>query len=286
VASHPDSIIFVAQGALGDRVCSEPVVRSVRNAFPSAELHVVGESCFFSHISDVTIHGFDEQLQISGQEVIMNGFGMQDRISVTCIHLVDFISLSTMGRCLCNEEKQITLSACEDSMSRISSLGRGNLLVHCGSTNPSRTFPADWWQEVVDLASKKRRLVLIGRNMEGGKGVLSVDCPPGCVDLRDKTSLEDLIALVSVNDILTNDSFPLHAAGAFDNNIFVIPTARHPDHLLPFRKGSQSHKTKCFFRRLMSDDFVPWGTVLYDLVPSGRSIMDYLPSPKEVAEAV
>lgn len=283
---HPKSIVFVAQGALGDRVCAEPVVRSIRNTFPSSDLHVVGERCFFSHLKDVMIHEFEDRFNVQSVDVVMNSFHMQDRISVTCLHIVDFISLSTIGRCLPNREKKISISVSDDSLSKFSFVDRGSLLVHCGSTSENRTFPVEWWQEVVDLISKKRSLVFVGKSLESGKGFLEVTCPKGCLDLRNKTSLDDFIALVSTNDLLTNDSFPLHAAGAFDNNIFVMPTARHPDHLLPFRNGSQSHKTKCFFKRLMSDDFFPWGTVFYDSIPQGKNIMDYLPSPKDVCEGV
>lgn len=283
---HPKSIVFVAQGALGDRVCAEPVVRSVRNTFPSCDLHVVGEKCLFSHIRDVTTHEFDDMFNIQGGEVVMNSFRLQDRISVTCLHIIDFISLSAIGRCLSNKEKQIKISVEEESISKFSFVERDSLLVHCGSTSKNRTFPVEWWQEVVDLISQRRRLVFVGKNLESGKGVLDVTCPKDSVDLRNKTSLKDFIALVSMCDLLTNDSFPLHAAGAFNNNIFVIPTARHPDHLLPFRNGSQSYRTRCLFKRLMSDDFFPWGTVFYDAVPEGMSIMDYLPSPKDVAEEI
>lgn len=280
----PKSIMFVAQGGLGDRVCAEPVVRYIRNTFPSSDLHVVGERCFFSHISGATIHEFDEIFNVRDDEIVMKSFRLQDNISSTCLHIVDFISLSTIGICLANREKQIRISVDEESLSRFSFVERDCLLVHCGLTFENKTFPVEWWQEVVDLISKKKRLVFLGKSLEGGKGFLEVTCPKGCLDLRNKTSLEEFIALVSMCDLLTNDSFPLHAAGAFDNNIFVIPTAKHPDHLLPFRNGSQSYKTKCFFKRLMSDDFFPWGTVFYDLVPQGKNIniMDYLPSPKDV----
>ena len=274
----------MAQGALGDRVCAEPVVRSIRKIFPYSDLHVVGEKCFFSHIPDAKIHDFSERFDVPSGEVVMNSFHLQDRISVTCLHMVDFISLSAMGRCLSNSEKQIRILADEESLSRFSFIERDSLLVHCGLTSDNRTFPVEWWQEVVDLVSKRRKLVFVGKSLENGKGFLDVICPKDSLDLRNKTSLEDFVSLISMCDLLTNDSFPLHAAGAFDNNIFVVPTARHPDHLLPFRNGSQSYKTTCFFKRLMSDDFVPWGTVFHDAVPEGMSIMDYLPSPKDVAE--
>ena len=121
---------------------------------------------------------------------------------------------------------------------------KGHLLIHAGQTWENRTFPQEWWQEVVDLCSRSRKCALIGMDMaldDGHKrGFVRVDCPEDCVDMRGKTSIRELIALISANDVLSNDSFPVHIAGAFDNWIFVIPTVKHPDLLLPFRKDRKS----------------------------------------------
>jgi hypothetical protein len=100
-----------------------------------------------------------------------------------------------------------------------------------------------------------------------------------------------MIAMISLSKVLvTNDSSPVHIAGAFDNWIVTMPTCKHADHILPFRNGTQYYKTKVLQKRLLLDDleirhteFTP-DTI--DIVPEGKTLYDYLPDPETVVKEV
>lgn len=281
-----DNIFVMTCGGLGDQVCAEPVVREIRRMFPDKRIGVLGQRAFFGHLG-VEVFNYEETTQTSGDTLVLRTFAAEELGITFFVHPVDYISISTIRRQLPNKLKQMTLRAGKNKFGL-----RDHLLIHPGMTWANRTFPSSWWQEVVELISGERKCALIGSTFpdgtQEGKGIVDVECPPGCVDLRDQTSIEDLISLISMNDVLSNDSFPVHVAGAFDNWIFMIPTVKHPDLVLPFRNGRQDHKTCCPLRRLMSEEiaFPVQGSFRIDEIPSGLDIMDCLPTPRQVLESV
>ena len=90
--------------------------------------------------------------------------------------------------------------------------------------------------------------------------------------------------------LVTNDSSPLHIAGAFDNWIVVIPTCKHPDHILPYRNGTQYYKTKALYKKLLLDDLEVRHTEFHadtiDKIPEGHNLYEYLPDPDDVVNEV
>jgi hypothetical protein len=118
-------------------------------------------------------------------------------------------------------------------------------------------------------------------------GVLDVNCPDCGLDLRDKLTLGQLLAMIEKTwCLVTNDSAPVHLAGGFDNHIVLIPTCKHPDHLLPWRKGSQDYRARAVYRKLLEDDF-PMAVNSIEWTTTGKGkVEDYLPDPEEVARAV
>ena len=132
-------------------------------------------------------------------------------------------------------------------------------------------------------------VALIGKTIDEKQGYVNVECPSGCYDFRDLTSLGGMIALISKAKItLTNDSVPVHIAGAFDNWLVVIPTCKHPDHILPFRRGSQYYKTKALYKQLSLDDLdTIWLSEKPDTIDTlERDILEYIPDSKEVVEQI
>jgi len=165
------------------------------------------------------------------------------------------------------------------------------IVVHAGKWWPSKTFPIEWWQEVVDKLSEKLTVVLIGKTIDEKQGYQPIDCPKDGIDLRDNTTLGELFSLISLSKVLlSNDSSPIHMAGAFDNWIVTIPTCKHADHILPFRNGTQYYKTKTLNKKLMLDDLETRHTEsnvhTIDQIPEGKSIYDYLPEIDDLVKEV
>ncbi len=212
-------------------------------------------------------------------------------LSHALFHPTDFSSLSMIKRTLPNIDKTYNVSINPDDISsvlgKIGTTTKPTILIHAGKWWPSKTLPIHWWQKVVDLLSEEFTPILIGKTIDKKQGFQDIDCPDGGVDLRDITTLDELIALISITPcLLSNDSSPIHLAGAFDNWIVVIPTCKHPDHILPWRNGTQNYKTKSLYKKLIIDDLeirhTEFFTDTIDFLPKDKKIDEYLPEPEEV----
>jgi len=201
-------------------------------------------------------------------------------------HSTDYSSISTLKKMLPRKDKQYKLYVGLEDIEGVLKHGdfKDKVLIHPGRGWPSKTFPKEWWREVIDGIGDLA--VIIGKHVSSDQGYVDID-PGKAIDLRDKTSLGELIALISISPVLiTNDSAPLHIAGAFDNNIILIPTCKHPEHILPWRNGSQDYKTTVLVgEKLLVDDIDNRPTQCYgqtiDYIPGG-DINKYLPDPKVV----
>jgi len=69
-----------------------------------------------------------------------------------------------------------------------------------------------------------------------------------------------------------------------------MPTCKHADHILPFRHGTQSYKTRAMQKKLLLDDLevrhTEFTTDTIDVIPKGKTLYDYLPEPEDVIKEV
>jgi ADP-heptose:LPS heptosyltransferase len=90
------------------------------------------------------------------------------------------------------------------------------------------------------------------------------------------------------NVLVSNDSAPVHIAGAFDNWIVLIPSCKHPDHVLPYRNGASAGRNIALYKKLTLDDLDSQPTIIYG--STAEKIKDdwqrYLPDPESVVERV
>jgi hypothetical protein len=165
---------------------------------------------------------------------------------------------------------------------------RKAVLIHPGRSWDSRTFPLEWWQEIIDGIAAEAPVVLMG--LQGGiHGVLPVECPGNGLDLRDRTSMGAMFELVRrCPCLLTNDSSPVHVAGAFDNWIVLIPSARLPDFVLPVRREKHPYwRADALYKRLTIEDVECSPVDYYGTHANGFNgdWKDYLPETADVIAA-
>ena len=141
---------------------------------------------------------------------------------------------------------------------------------------------------IIDKCGK--RVVLIGQDMDNDfRKVLKVD-GTRCIDLRNELSVSEFVAIISECPItISNDSSPIHIAGAFDGWIGVIATCKHPDYILPFRNGSIYYKAKNLERKPMYYDY-DWKPTFIDgfradLCEDVR-LRECLPTPQDIINFV
>jgi hypothetical protein len=280
------------------------VVRYIREVlYPDADIYATSVySELFSHIDGVCVnkvpstHKVDAVYRVEMHPSKETGHGKHTLNVLT--HPVDYISMEALERVLPASAKQITLPPITWPMMRevldIDPLPDDLILVHPGVGWPSKTFPIQWWQVVIDrLDTLGYRVGIIGRNLFPDKDIRhtyhEVTVPPNGVDFRDRLTTEGLMALLSKAPVLiSNDSAPIHMAGAYDNWIVLIPTCKHPEHLLPYRGGNQWHKAVALYRSLACEEyrFRPTEVETRSVVHTVRPIEEYLPTPDEVVATV
>lgn len=295
------NIVISVTAGMGDQLCSEPVIRYTQKLYPDANLFIVTHfKRLFEHL-DLPIYDYDEWKGI--KDAIITMYSCPDeqqaehKFSHVLFHPTDFSSMSMIRRTLPNEDKQIKLKLEASDVAYVFNLLKNRdpkkpiVLVHAGRWWPSKTLPIEWWQEIVDKLSEKLTVVLIGKTIDEKQGYQPLKCPENGYDLRDLTTLGELFAVISLSKCLvTNDSSPLHIAGAFDNWIVTVPTCKHPDHILPFRNGSQSYKTKTLYKKLLLDDLeirhTEFRTDTIDIIPKDKTLWDYIPEVDDLVNEV
>lgn len=262
------NIYVSVSGGLGDQICAEPSVRFMKE-FLYPDDNIVVSTHFpelFSHIDvDVYKHG-EFKTKPDTPYFILNSLPDPTTITWSVVsnllcNTVDYCSIAMLKRTLPVFYKQVRLQVDTDSLYKIDSLIQhckieDLVVVHPGRHWQSKTLPKEYWQEVINRLSKSQTLCLVGRD-DDTRGVQDVKCPPGAYDFRNLLDLKSLIALISkAKMLLSNDSAPIHIAGAFDNWIALIPTCKHPDHVLPYRRGGNVyHKAIALYKALPVDEF-------------------------------
>jgi hypothetical protein len=301
---YKQNILIKLSAGMGDQIESEPVARYVRKIYPDANIYLTTHHPrLFEHLKKVGIEVFDYTTWkgVNDALIIMENNPSDskslNRLTQVLFHPTDFSSISMLRRTIPFKDKQIQIDLDINDVGAIIELTKNKnvdkkvIVVHAGKWWPSKTFPKDWWQKVVDLLSEKLTVVLIGKTLSDDQGFLDIDCPKDGFDFRDFTTLGENIALISVSKVtLSNDSSPIHIAGAFDNWIVTVPTCKHPDHILPWRNGEQSYKTKALYNKILQDDLEVRHTEFYfdtiDMLPKGKTIDEYLPSPEYVVSEI
>jgi ADP-heptose:LPS heptosyltransferase len=193
-------------------------------------------------------------------------------------------------------DKQIKLQVdLQDLTTLTDTIGIMNLmkmiLVHPGKGWKSKTFPDTYWQEIINRLAEltTHKVAVIGKYVSDEQGLVDLKCPENVLDLRNLLNLGELMALISQAEVLiSNDSAPVHIAGAFDNWVVFLPSCKHPDHVLPYRNGSKSYKTVSLYKKLTCDaiDSAPtqvYGQTIDKVV---GDIREYLPDVSDVVETI
>jgi len=297
-------------GGLGDQICAGPALEYLIEIYPEDEVVIASHwPRIFEHLKgenvSVVEHGCANlkddtpywiRSTLPGPETVNWAI-----ISHLLCHTVDYCSISLLRRILPISRKRIKFHVeLKDYSNLFELVGRDDLsefvVIHPGRHWESKTFPKEYWQKIIDGAVKKSDVILIGKTepgdppdyIAGARGTVDIE-PNGAIDLRDRLTLGELGALLSVADILiSNDSAPVHLAGAFNNWIYLIPSCKHPDHVLPYRNGSPWHKAKSFYKKLTLDDVESRPTQVYPTSAEGSNINwdDYLCDPELIVENI
>jgi len=305
-------IYISVSGGLGDQICAEPAIRFLKN-----NLYKNDEIIIATHFPRIFQHLADENISVCEQGkadlkddtpyFIAETLPGPDKpqwaiVSHLLCHTVDYSSIALMKRTLPLKDRQIKFQVdLKDISNLLDASGETDfsdyVVVHPGKHWETKTFPVEWWQAVIDgLVVKGQKVCVIGKDERGdppdfkagARGTVDVDCSK-VLDLRNKLDLGGLGALLSMaKTLVSNDSAPVHLAGAFDIEIVLIPSCKHPDHILPYRHETQLYKTKKMYKKLIIDEVESRPTQVY---PTSVDISiddwgEYLPDVNEIIETL
>lgn len=295
------NILVSVSAGMGDQLCSEPAIRHMKKLYSDSNIHIVTHfPRLFDHL-ELPVYSYETWKGLKDPVLKFHTCPDDEKsthnLSHALFHPTDFASLSMYRKTIPNIEKNINLRLDANDVASVLDIikdknkNKPAIVIHPGKWWPSKTLPTEWWQEVIDKLSEKLCVCVIGKRLSDEQGYLPIEVPEDGFDLRDITTLGEMIAMISLCKVtLTNDSSPLHIAGAFDNWIVVIPTCKHPDHILPFRNGTQMYKTKSLYKKLLIDDLETRHTETkvntIDQIPEGKSIYDYIPDPDYVVKEI
>jgi hypothetical protein len=305
-----ERFLFDVIGAVGDSICTEPVVRYAIKQVKrrGAEAFIMtNHPQIFKHLGlpmgmtlrDLGLEDGKPFTHFFNRHEMATEQGIQlhriiEHAPPLLVHCVDFVSMLMLRRILPDSCKRPFIEWKDTSVSLEKKIGcslNRLVLLHPGTaakTDRIRFFPDDYCQELIDELCKRGLTVAhIGKRHPDGSGAVKVN-DNRVIDLVD-LGWEDFVTVIAKAPVLiTNDSAPVHIASMFDNHIVLIPTIRHPDRLLHLRNGSRYHKAAALYKKLVLDDEVDvpvekylTNCVWHQQVPKLR---DYLPEPTAVAE--
>jgi ADP-heptose:LPS heptosyltransferase len=295
------NILIKTHGGLGDEICAEPVIRYIINkAYPNAKIKIATWfPRLFKHLPVEICHINDFKPELDTPYYVMETLVPPDHpswkyMSANLMSATDFISQTCLRAILPDEDKQIQQQVEASDINEVIDIVGEDLsnivLIHPGKGWPSKTFPKEYWNEIIKTVQTVGcKTIIIGKDLNDDQGTVDIDVPNGVLDTRNLLSLGGLIALISKAKILiSNDSSPIHIAGAFETGIVLIPTCKHPDHVLPIRKGKRDYKAISIYKKLFCEDIDSTPTQIHGqtIDQVAGSILDYLPEPKDILQAI
>lgn len=235
----PRKIYMGLTGGLGDVVSHEPLVRYVRKVLePKADITIRTQFPeVFRHLE-----GFPRTKVIRSGEFIEDKGHLQLHTippkaiaNYNQMHPLDYASLAIFQGHIPKEHRRIELWHTEKDAGFM----RHHVLVHPGKSWPSKTFPVDYWNKIITGLKSKVPVAIIGKTYPSddvtGRGTVDVDAS-GCFDLRNTMSLGELFgAIAQARCLVTNDSSPVHIAGAFETPVVLITTVKPAEFIFPQR---------------------------------------------------
>lgn len=288
------------EGGLGDQVQAEPTIRYLKNIlhqnddirvtthFPELFWHLDvivakhGEPIW----KDIDTYPF-KRITLPNPKESLWVF-----LSNMLCHTVDFASISVLRRTLPDDWKRYRFEYPKNKKVNILKYLKdvdinSCVLIHPGQHWENKTFPKQFWNDLVNSLIENGLIPIIIGKDEETRGVVNIEQRMGMISLVNMLDLSELMAIIDLVPVLiSNDSAPIHIAGAFDNSIILIPTCKHPDHLLPWRNGSKYYKAKALYKKLICEEINSSPTEIYPVLGDGMlgKWEDYLPSIKEVTE--
>jgi len=243
-----NKILFHVERGIGDQACAEPTVRFAIELFPNADISVLTDyPLFFKHLKLANIFTKKSQIQNLAEYSVLKTFGDGPDCTTNC---VDFSSLSALRCQIPVDKRQIKIlpEFPDNPIVHEVCLNDKHVVLHCNRNESlkMKTFPKEFWNTVIDeLIANGKVPVLIGKT-SGITGYVNTKSE-GCIDLREKLSLNDVTFLLQhCHYVISGDSFCVHLASSGYAKIGFLSVWKHPDFITHYRDGRWGWNMKNF----------------------------------------
>jgi hypothetical protein len=293
------NLLFTTWGGLGDQVCSEPTLRFAIDTFKEgATVSLASENPeLFKHLNFHRVYDTRKERPEWDNYLVFQTMTTPDSLSWQFIshmitHCVDCPSLNALRCQLPISYKQVKTYSEKPSNSLVLDVAANkskHVIMHAGRHWESKTFPTDWWDAAYDAVTEAGLTpVWIGKDSGPTLGVVNAKIDGRGVDLRNRTSLNDMIWLCQNSEmVLCSDSSPLHIAATGEAKIAFVATVKHPDYITHWRKGGWGWRMKNFGLGGMWEelDFCPNKKNDLNVERCPESLLrKWLPNPKDMVE--
>lgn len=252
--------LLVHSPSLGDTLAATPTLRKISKSYDSLINVVTYNKEIFKNNKYVSkLYSFEEynslKSSVKGSHEVFETFlGIGDKnergiekkhatIDIRQFHALD------LGFCLSDKEMEYDFFA--DEYQPIQGLPENYIVLHVGSTWPSRTYSKENWQQLIKLLNQSQiPVVLVGKNdHETGfydidKKTINLNINLG-LDLTNQLTLSQCWHVINKsNCLITMDSGLLHIAGTTDTFIVQLGSSLNNKLRAPYRNGSQDYKYK------------------------------------------
>lgn len=294
-------LLLKTWGGLGDQICAEPTLRFALKTFKGCSVSLASEHPeLFRHLV------FTEVFDLNKVQPHWDRFLAFDTIrpptdllwefmSHMLVNCVDYPSLCAFRCQLPVKDREVKLEPSAHDIRATADIMRGAglkdfmpyVVIHPGRHWQSKTFPVEWWNAVLaELINNGVKPILIGADTGDNRSTVDVN-PTGCVDLRNKLSIMQCVALLMhAHVLLTNDSSPLHMAAPSNAWIGFIATCKHPDYITHWRNGQWGWRMENLGLGGIWDvlDFCPNKENTVEVENVGDELLrSWLPDPKDFA---
>lgn len=290
-------LLFIVGGGIGDRVCAEPTLRYALDTFRDCRISLMCSTPeLFRHLDFVEVFTDVDKVP-KGKHLVLHTYAQgnlaNQYFNANLMHSVDYASISALRMQVPRNYKAVKMNPRRTaSVHHLVNKDFSTYVVHPGESWPSRTFPAYWWDNLIDaLCELPYACVAVV-----GNKTVSIEGNHRMQGLRGETNLDELAWLCqSADAIISNDSAPIHLAAPGRAKIAFVATCRRPDLIAHWRRTDTGRvefgwRTMDFSKKPMWELFDSCPNNLneqrIDEVPEGRSIEEFLPEPREIVEWV
>lgn len=289
-------LLFKSWGGIGDQICAEPTIRYALEHFKDCEIYLASDIPeIFSHLKFKKVFNLKEEVPIGKNYFVFETITPPDETNLVwqffshlLTNCVDFPSLCALRMQLPIKDREVKLPSIPDWIPPIP-LPEKIIAIHPGKHWESKTFPSEWWSEVIyELVIREVTPVIIGADVDDNKSTVKISTG-GCIDVRNKLSILETITLLNfyTDVLLTNDSAPLHMAAPGTAWIGFIATCKHPDMITHYRHGEWGWRMQNHGKGGMWElsDYCPNKEEKVEVQSVDPNLLlSWLPNPKEYAE--